>query len=73
MVRINEDTRKVIQDKIAARTEAGGQGEVGQDIFDAAQVEVEERMTRTTYRNFLSSEAYLNYVQQMRPGTGSIK
>jgi len=25
-------------------------------------------MTRTTYRNFLASEAYLNYVQNMQIG-----
>jgi hypothetical protein len=62
VVPVLEETRKLIQDKIAAKDD------VHQDIFDAAQVEVEERMTRTTYRNFLASEAYLNYVQNMQIG-----
>ena len=34
-----------------------------QTIFDTAQCEVEERMTRTTYRNFLTSDMYLAYIQ----------
>ena len=63
MVPIAEGTRKVIQERIAA-----GRAASGQDIFDTAQVEVEDRMTRTTYRNFLASEAYLNYVQLMQTG-----
>ena len=63
VVPIAEGTRKVIQERIAA-----GRAASGQDIFDTAQVEVEDRMTRTTYRNFLASEAYLNYVQLMQTG-----
>lgn len=63
LVPIAEATRKTIQERIAA-----GRAASGQDIFDTAQVEVEERMTRTTYRNFLASEAYLNYVQLMQTG-----
>ena len=62
---IAEATRKTIQDTIAGKS---GSEAVQQDIFDAAQVEVEDRMTRTTYRNFLVSEAYLNYVQHMQIG-----
>jgi axin 1 len=64
VVPIAEATRKTIQERIAAVREGG----CGQDIFDAAQAEVEDRMTRTTYRNFLASEAYLNYVQLMQTG-----
>merc|ERR1719369_2263527 len=62
MVPIVEDTRKIIQDKI------GGKSQIDQHIFDSAQIEVEERMTRTTYRNFLASEMYLNYIQSMQTG-----
>merc|ERR1719228_1263524 len=62
MVPIVEDTRKIIQDKI------GGKSQIDQHIFDAVQIEVEERMTRTTYRNFLASEMYLNYIQSMQTG-----
>jgi axin 1 len=61
VVPIAEETRKVIQEKIGSK-------DSGQDIFDTAQLEVEDRMTRTTYRNFLASEAYLNYVQMMQTG-----
>merc|ERR1719422_629967 len=57
LVPIGEETRKEITDKIA--TKSG----TDQTIFDQAQVEVEERMTRTTYRNFLTSEMHLNYIQ----------
>ncbi len=63
VVPIAEETRKIIQEKIASK-----RGDMGQDIFDSAQLEVEDRMTRTTYRNFLASEAYLNYVQLMQTG-----
>merc|ERR1719228_1250347 len=62
MVPIVEDTRKIIQDKIAEKSR------IDQHIFDSAQIEVEERMTRTTYRNFLASEMYLNYIQSMQTG-----
>merc|ERR1719312_859621 len=62
MVPIIEDTRKIIQDKIAEKSL------IDQHIFDSAQIEVEERMTRTTYRNFLASEMYLNYIQSMQTG-----
>jgi len=62
MVPIVEDTRKIIQDKI------GGKSLIDQHIFDSAQIEVEDRMTRTTYRNFLGSEMYLNYIQSMQTG-----
>eukprot|EP00092_Neocalanus_flemingeri_P012855 GFUD01013851.1.p1 GENE.GFUD01013851.1~~GFUD01013851.1.p1 ORF type:complete len:913 (+),score=250.55 GFUD01013851.1:418-3156(+) len=62
MVPIAEETRKVIQDKI------GGKSLIDQHIFDSAQIEVEDRMTRTTYRNFLGSEMYLNYIQAMQTG-----
>ena len=61
VVPIAEETRKIIQEKIGSK-------DSGQDIFDTAQLEVEDRMTRTTYRNFLASEAYLNYVQMMQTG-----
>lgn len=64
VVPIAEDTRKIIQEKIASKRDE----DIGQDIFDTAQLEVEDRMTRTTYRNFLASEAYLNYVQIMQTG-----
>jgi len=57
VVPILEETRKVIQEKI------GSKEAVDNRVFDAAQAEVEERMTRTTYRNFLSCELYLSYVQ----------
>ena len=60
LVPIGEETRKVISDKIAMK-----QG-TDQTIFDNAQCEVEERMTRTTYRNFLTSEMYLSYIQNMQ-------
>merc|ERR1719206_1500578 len=62
MVPIIEDTRKIIQDKIAEKSL------IDQHIFDSAQIEVEDRMTRTTYRNFLASEMYLNYIQSMQTG-----
>jgi len=62
MVPIVEDTRKIIQDKIAEKSR------IDQHIFDSAQIEVEDRMTRTTYRNFLASEMYLNYIQSMQTG-----
>jgi len=62
MVPIIEETRKVIQEKI------GEKNQVSKHIFDAAQLEVEDRMTRTTYRNFLGSEMYLNYIQSMQTG-----
>merc|ERR1719228_2250163 len=62
VVPIAEETRKVISDKI------GTKNEMNQQIFDIAQEEVEDRMTRTTYRNFLASEMYLNYVQLMQTG-----
>ena len=42
------------------------------NIFDAAQLEVEDRMTRTTYRNFLASEMYLNYIQSMQTGESDL-
>jgi len=69
VVPIAEATRKTIQDTIAGKS---GSEAVQQDIFDAAQVEVEDRMTRTTYRNFLVSEAYLNYVQHMQIGESDL-
>lgn len=62
VVPIAEETRKVISEKI------GSKNEMNQQIFDGAQEEVEDRMTRTTYRNFLTSELYLNYVQSMQTG-----
>merc|ERR1719210_2753559 len=65
LVPIGEETRKVISDKISTRSGAD------QTIFDTAQCEVEERMTRTTYRNFLTSDMYLNYIQTMQTGSGS--
>ena len=65
LVPIGEETRKVISDKIA--TKAG----TDQTIFDNAQCEVEEKMTRTTYRNFLASELYINYCQNMQVGEHS--
>ena len=65
LVPIGEETRKVISDKIA--TKSG----TDQTIFDNAQCEVEEKMTRTTYRNFLASELYLNYIQNMQVGEHS--
>ena len=58
-VPIVEETRKTIQDKIGAKQE------VNQRIFDAAQEEVEERMTRTYY-DFLASEMYLNFIQALQ-------
>ena len=57
VVPIGEETRKVITDKIANKSGTD------QTIFDTAQCEVEERMTRTTYRNFLASDMYLSYIQ----------
>jgi len=66
VVPIAEDTRKIIQESI------GNKQEVDQHIFDSAQLEVEERMTRTTYRNFLASEMYLNYIQQMQTGESDL-
>jgi len=62
IVPIAEETRKVISEKI------GSKNDMNQTIFDGAQEEVEDRMTRTTYRNFLTSELYLNYVQSMQTG-----
>ena len=47
----------MITDKIANKSGTD------QTIFDTAQCEVEERMTRTTYRNFLASDMYLSYIQ----------
>jgi len=66
LVPVEEKTRKEIQERIAAKDTAS------QDIFDAAQREVEDRMTRTTYRNFMGSEAYLNYVQHMQLGESDL-
>ena len=65
LVPIGEETRKVISDKIS--TKSG----TDQTIFDNAQCEVEEKMTRTTYRNFLASELYVNYCQNMQVGEHS--
>merc|ERR1719422_1689546 len=65
LVPIGEETRKLISDKIAAKSGTD------QSIFDSAQVEVEERMTRTTYRNFLSSDMYISYIQNMQVGDTS--
>merc|ERR1719209_2436205 len=65
MVPILEETRKSIQEKVAAKTGTD------QTIFDTAQQEVEERMTRTTYRNFLASEMYLAYIQAQQVGPES--
>lgn len=64
-VPIHDDTRKSIQEKIAAKSN------IDQNIFDSAQLEVEDRMTRTTYRNFLASEMYLNYIQAQQIGPES--
>jgi len=66
VVPIAEGTRKTIQESI------GSKQEIYQHIFDPAQLEVEERMTRTTYRNFLASEMYLNYIQQMQTGESDL-
>merc|ERR1719209_949957 len=65
MVPIVEETRKSIQEKVAAKSGTD------QTIFDTAQQEVEERMTRTTYRNFLASEMYLAYIQAQQVGPES--
>merc|ERR1719278_1311265 len=65
MVPILEETRKSIQEKVASKMGTD------QTIFDTAQQEVEERMTRTTYRNFLASEMYLAYIQAQQVGPGS--
>ena len=65
IVPIGEETRKVITDKIA--TKSG----TDQTIFDMAQCEVEERMTRTTYRNFLASDMYLSYIQSAQVSSPS--
>jgi len=65
MVPIQEETRKSIQEKVASKLGTD------QTIFDTAQQEVEERMTRTTYRNFLASEMYLAYIQAQQVGPGS--
>lgn len=65
LVPIGEETRKAISEKIS--TKSG----TDQTIFDNAQCEVEEKMTRTTYRNFLGSELYLNYIQTMQVGEHS--
>ena len=66
VVPIVEETRKTIQDKIGAKQE------VNQRIFDAAQVEVEERMAGTTYRNFLASEMYLNFIKALQTGESDL-
>ena len=47
----------MITDKIATKSDTD------QTIFNMAQCEVEERMTRTTYRNFLASDMHLAYIQ----------
>ena len=65
IVPIGADTRQVITDKIA--TKSG----TDQTIFDMAQCEVEERMTRTTYRNFLASDMYLSYIQSAQVSSPS--
>ena len=65
LVPIGEETRKVISDKIGAKSGTD------QTIFDTAQCEVEERMTRTTYRNFLASDMYLAYIQSAQQGSSS--
>ena len=65
IVPIGAETRQVITDKIA--TKSG----TDQTIFDMAHCEVEERMTRTTYRNFLASDMYLSYIQSAQVSSPS--
>lgn len=60
LVEIKPETREEIASKIESKMG------LDQTIFDDAQKNIEDIMTRTTYPNFLKSEVYLYHVQFMQ-------
>ncbi|PSN42646.1 hypothetical protein C0J52_08695 [Blattella germanica] len=60
---IAEDLRKEINRRIKE-----GKDQVGDDVFDDVQTEVEHLINETTYPNFLKSDMYLQHVQAMQNG-----
>lgn len=63
---VKEDLRR----EVTARMRDGF---IDQGIFDAAQNDVGQRINQTTYPNFLKSDIYLNYVQQLSQDSQSGK
>lgn len=55
---IREDLRREVMTRI--RENAFDKG-----VFDSVQADIGKRITATTYPNFLKSDIYLNYLQQM--------
>ncbi|XP_013778564.1 axin-1-like isoform X2 [Limulus polyphemus] len=60
LIEIKPETRDEIASKIESKMG------LDQTIFDDAQKNIEDIMTRTTYPNFLKSEVYLHHVQFMQ-------
>lgn len=56
---IEESTKKTIHDKIGSKTVP-----IKKDIFDQAQLEVENDMRNNTYPLFIKSDLYVQYVQK---------
>lgn len=55
---IREDLRREVMARI--RENAFDKG-----VFDSVQADIGKRITTTTYPNFLKSDIYLNYLQQI--------
>ena len=55
---IREDMRREVMTRIRENVFDKG-------VFDSVQTEIGKRITATTYPNFLKSDIYLNYLQQL--------
>lgn len=64
-VKISAKTYAQINDRINARA-------IDKTIFDEAQDEVEEEISRSTYPSFLKSERYLNYLASLSNPVGGL-
>jgi len=64
-VKISAKTYAQINDRINARA-------IDKTIFDLAQEEVEEEISRSTYPSFLKSERYLNYLASLSNPAGGL-
>ncbi|CAL4129411.1 unnamed protein product, partial [Meganyctiphanes norvegica] len=64
-VKISAKTYAQINDRINARA-------IDKTIFDEAQEEVEEEISRSTYPSFLKSERYLNYLASLSNPVGGL-
>ena len=67
IIKLSDSTRNTLLTLKDFKKDNQSQDELIDDcIFDDAQKEIEELMTSSFYRNFLKSEIYLQYLQEMQ-------